>query len=308
MQLQSDIQIKEYTVVPHKVSEKELQQKKLALSFAIFQDEIEAAMIDIDHHNVYTSCIYSSLQRKFAHNELLFLLNDFIHRYHLQQKYFKDIYILFSSPHYVLCPTEFYLPEKKNTLLNYAHPLSANDVILTNEFQNIKIIYAIPTSIQHNLLQMFSSAKVYHSATAMMHLFFYHPSLIHSKIWIHIHPNYIEVIAKNHDHTHSAQKKLLCYNIYDTRTTIDILYYILFCMEQLSFDASQTDVYLSGNISLQHSIFQILHKYVHTVQIVHHHPKLHILPVDTSLISHHHFITLNHHLCVSSQEKTKEEK
>ncbi|GIV26830.1 MAG: hypothetical protein KatS3mg027_0644 [Bacteroidia bacterium] len=300
MQLQSDIKIEEYNVVPQKISEKELKQKSLLLSLSIFQDELESAIIDLEAHSVYTSSIYASSQRKFSNNELTFLLNDFIHRYHLQSLSFKSIQIIHSSPHFTLCPAEFYLPEHKRDLLQFVHPLSSDEIILTNDFESIKILYAIPQSLHNNLLQIFPSARFFHSSTSMLYILFFHPLLQHSKLWIHLHPNYIEVIAKD-------QKQFLFYNTFDTKTSLDVLYYILFVIEQLKFSPKETVVYISGNISLKHSIIQLLQKYLHSVQILNHHPKLHILPLNSSLLTHHHFITLNHHLCASYQENTKAE-
>ena len=301
MQLQADIKISEYSVVPKRISEKELQQKNLLLSLSIFQDEIEAAIIDLTNYSVYAVYGYASYQRKFSPNEYVFIINDFVHRYHLYNITFKMIEIIYSSPHFTFCPTEFFLSEHKRELLQFTHPIDANEIVLTNDFNDIKIIYSIHKNIYQNLLQLFPSARLYHSATAMLHILFYHPVLIHSKLWIHIHPDYIEVIAKN-------QKQFLFYNTFDTQSSLDVLYYVLFCVEQLELTPKETDVYISGNVSMQHSIIQLLQKYVHTVQFVHHHPKLHILPTDAHLLTQYYFITLNHSLCVSSQENTKAEK
>lgn len=301
MQLQSDIKIQEYSVIGNKIHAKDLQKKKPVLTLSVFQDEIEASIIDTDGYKVYLSAIYASPQRKFSQNESIFLLNDFIHRFHLNTYSFRSIHLIHGSPFYTFCPAEFYIPEKKYILLNYVHPLPSDVRILTNDFQNIKILFAISQPYYNNLLQIFPSAQIRHSSTSMLYLFHYHPLLTHSKLWIHLHPNYIEIIAKDH-------KQFLFYNTFDTSTSLDILYYCLFCIEQLQYHPHTTDIFLTGNISTQHSIVQLLQKYVHSIQIVHHHPKLHILPIDTSLLSHHLFITLNHHLCVSYPESTKAEK
>lgn len=298
MQILNDINIKEYS--QQKWTREELSQKNLLLSLSVFQDELEYAIIDLESNNVYSTALYSSASKKFTDNELMFLLNDFIHRYHLNQNLFKQIHIIFSSSHFTLCPTEFYVPEKKHLLLQFAHPVKPDEQILAGSFENIKVIYSTQQKLHNDLLQLFPSAKIFHSSIAMMDLFFYHPLLIHSSFWIHIHPNYIEVMAKQN-------RTLLFYNMFDIQTASDILYYVLFSLEQLKLLPKDTDVFISGNISLQHTIFQLLQKYVHSVQVLHHHPKLHILPVNSDLISHHHFITMNHYLCVSYQENTKAE-
>lgn len=300
MHLQNDIAIHEYSALS-KINSNDLKQKKLLLNFSVFQDEMEAAIIDVSENSVLAAYSYISNQKKFSTNELLFLINDFISRYHLHQFTFQNIHIIFSSPHFTLCPDEFYLPEKKDVLLRFTHPLSADEMILTDSFENIKVIYGIHQPIYQSISKTFPSARLLHSSAAMMNLFFYHPFLIHAQIWAHIHPNYIEIVAKK-------DKQLLFYNTFDTSTSIDILYYVLFCIQQINFNPKETDVFLSGNISLKHTIFQLLQKYVHSVQPVHHHNKLHILPLNPSLISHHHFISLNHHLCVSYPENTKAEK
>lgn len=301
MLLQSDIKINEYAIASGKVSEKELKQKNLLFQLSVFQDEIESAIMDINNHSVYYSYAFVSTQKKFSNNELLLLINDLLTRYHLQQYNLKEIRIIYSSSHFVLCPEEFYLSDKKNLLLNFVHPVSADEIILNNSFENIKIIFSIPSNIHQNLLQIFPSAHLLHSSASMLNIFYHHPFLLHSKIWAHIHPNYIEVVAKDN-------KQLLFYNTFEVQNSLDILYYLLFCMQQLKFDPKETDLFVSGNLSLQHTVFQLLQKYVHSVHLIHHHPKLHILPIDAALISHHHFITLNHYLCESFQANTKAEK
>lgn len=301
MLLQGDIHINEFSAIPVKITERELKEKKLILSLSVFQDELECALIDVFNNTVYLSGSYVSAQRKFSDNELLFLLNDFISRYQLSSYITKNILVIYSAPRFTLCPAEFYIPEKKTVLLNFTHPPVNNEVVLTSSYDGIKAIYGMPQSIQRNLLQVFPSAHLMHSSVAMMNIFYHHPLLLHSKIWIHIHSNYIEVIAKH-------QNKFLFYNTFDIQTTVDILYYILFSIQQVHLKAKETDVFLSGNISLQHTIFQLLRKYVHSVQLLHHHPKLHILPVNSLLMSHYHFITLNYYLCGLYQENIKEEK
>lgn len=301
MYLQNDIKINEYSVLPDKISEKDLNKKNTLLSFSIYQDEIEYAIIDVDTHSVYATANYSSTQKKFSSNEVLFLINDFIHRYHLHQYTYKHVHVLYSSPHFTFCPSEFYLPDKKDDLLRYVHPLQPNEGVHVDSFENIKIIYSIPQNLYSSLLQIFPAAKISHTATAMLNIFFSHPVLVNAKIWATIHPNYIEIIAKNN-------KQFLFYNTFDVQTSLDILYYLMFCTEQLQLQPKDTDIYLSGNLSNNHTIFQITSKYFHTVQIVHHHPKLHVLPIHSSLISHYHFITFNHHLCVLYQENTRAEK
>ncbi len=301
MYLNTDITISEYSAFGKKYILKDIEKKNtLLLTLSIFQDEIEASIADLQNNNIYWSVSYLS-QKKFSNEAAEYFVADFIHRFNLQKITFKEVLVIYGSHCYTFCPAAFYISEKKEELLKLNHIVRSEDLILTDSYDNIKIIHSIPTQIHQNLLQVFPQAKLYHSSTAMLNIIFSHPSLFSADIWVHIHSGYIEVITKK-------GTDFLFYTTFDTQTPLDVLYYILFSIEQIKCEPSQTDIFISGNISLDHSIFQLLKKYIRSLQVLSHNHKLHILPTDNKIISHHHFITINFYLCALYQENIKAEK
>lgn len=81
-----------------------------------------------------------------------------------------------------------------------------------------------------------------------------------SKMYVNISIDHFEVIALE-----NGQLKL--YNTFEYATKEDFIYYILFAIEQLSFNPEELPLILVGNISKDDELYSIVYKYIREVSI-----------------------------------------
>lgn len=84
--------------------------------------------------------------------------------------------------------------------------------------------------------------------------------LVKEQIILSIRSNYIEIVVK-HEH------KLLLTNQYSVKTQEDVLYYILFILEQYQLNPLFVRLTVTGNIEANSSLINSLKKYIKNVQL-----------------------------------------
>lgn len=110
-------------------------------------------------------------------------------------------------------------------------------------------------------------------------------------IFVHIWNGYIEVIV-------IQNFKLLYFNIFEYKKSEDILYYVLFVLEQMGFTAAEEDVMLMGNVDSNRELLSLMKLYCGNVSVI----WSDILPDNSILISdiavHNYYTLLHIPLCV----------
>jgi len=78
---------------------------------------------------------------------------------------------------------------------------------------------------------------------------------------------YVHVAHRQIDITVIEKKKLLLYNSFKFHTKEDLVYYLLFTMEQLNLDTEKTKLKLFGNIEEGDELYAICYQYVKNISI-----------------------------------------
>ena len=89
------------------------------------------------------------------------------------------------------------------------------------------------------------------------------------------------------------KNKLIFNNTYEYQTKEDILYYILFCLEQLKIDRDKVKVLLYGNIREKDETFNLLFEYIRHVSLAKDEKKF-TFPANSNFISENEHYTLLH--------------
>jgi hypothetical protein len=67
--------------------------------------------------------------------------------------------------------------------------------------------------------------------------------------------------------TYFLKNKLMFYNRFDFATKEDVIYYLLFTIDQLKLNPEEIPVVITGNISEDNDNYKIIYKYVRNVSI-----------------------------------------
>jgi len=209
------------------------------LSILIFQDgflfylQHEDKTKSIDIKPTIVDDILSSKSLNIFKKEFQNLLNVYE---------FQNLKLAFSNTFYTFVPKEFYRENAKADYLKYNVKLFKEDQIVSEFIEPIDAYQVyIPLMSYHNLVldqvkefdyEHFTNTLIKHSMLST------HDTLTYLNVYIQ--NNLLDVIA------YEGKKFKLC-NSFNFETDLDLVYYILFCVEELKFDQKKLQLKLYYN-------------------------------------------------------------
>ncbi|MEI6864914.1 DUF3822 family protein [Flavicella sp.] len=223
----------------------------------------------------------STPERHLAQIENIFFENEFL------KESFERVTIIHQNELSSLVPTELF---DKNHLKDYIKNSVKTLPIDYLSYDNIDSINAttvyIPfVNINNFFLNYYGSFEYYHSFTQLA-ILLTKEDLTNSndKIFVHVNQNSFELLA-------FKKNKLQVINKFDFLTAEDFIYYVLFVVEQLSFDCETLNLILLGDIQKESELFAIIYKYIRNIKFYTNTIKR---PIEFNEIpKHSNFILLN---------------
>ena len=188
------------------------------------------------------------------------LINALKH-FQISKKSYKHVYINYFTSQFTLCPSVFYNLENNRAFLEFNSGTVGNALVLTDEINaDIKLIYAIDEQIKSTLDQLFPNHLLKHTLTVLSKLMLSSEELVKENVIVSIHANYIEVVVKQ-------EQKLLLANQYSIKTQEDVLYYVLFILEQYHLNPLKVNIKIIGDIDSSSSLINSLKKYIKNINL-----------------------------------------
>lgn len=168
---------------------------------------------------------------------------------------FNRVNAAFISSFFSLVPAE-YSDVDKEQLLNFSEAEFDNNILLSNQTElGASFVYGISQLLEIKLNALYKQLSLNHSGNIFI------GSLQKSdETLVHINLNHHQLEVAVTD-----ASNLIFYNLFDTPTGEDILFYTLFVMEQLELDTNKTEIKTYGELLSDTKVFQILKKYVRHV-------------------------------------------
>ncbi len=136
----------------------------------------------------------------------------------------------------------------------------------------------------------FPNAQIKHCAAVTLSLFENHHSLSKADMFLLLNGSDMELCARN-------EKGLLFYNIFKPQSDEDVLYYLLFAIEQFELKPEQLKLAMAADTEANGSLISSIKKYVRNLNLVAHAPNLQLTGDFSKLPAHFYFQLLNQHLC-----------
>ena len=134
----------------------------------------------------------------------------------------------------------------------------ANDILEEIGAVNVYLPYI---NVNNYLIEKFGSFNYYHYSTILIKKLIKHNSSKDLTLYANIELNNFQVlILKN--------RKLIYYNNFDIKEKEDILYFILFVMEQNKIDCNNDKLLLLGDIHKESDIYKLLIKFINNIEIM----------------------------------------
>ena len=226
------------------------------------------------------------LSNSTLNEHLIIALNHF----QFSKKKYQHVYVNYFNQQFTLCPNAFYNSENNRSLLEFNSGSISNKLIITDDIStDIKLIYAIDESLKSTLDLIFPHHQLKHTITVLSRLMLLSEELVKENIILSIHTNYIEVIVKQ-------DQKLLLANQFSIKTQEDVLYYVLFILEQYQLNPLTVNITVIGNIDSTSALITSLKKYIKNIRLGSGHKTINWDAI-TGMPQHFNYTLLNRLFC-----------
>ncbi|MCE3227782.1 MAG: hypothetical protein K0S32_2333 [Bacteroidetes bacterium] len=219
-------------------------------------------------------------------DHLTFLFNN----YRLTQRKFKQVNICVLNHHFSLTPESFAMFENAKSFLKFSSGEEEMKNSYSYRFDNINFCYSIENDLVPFLEKQFKNATVRHAGAVNINLLFSNNSLKSCNLFLNFNKGVFELAAKENN-------KLLYYNVFNYETNEDVLYYLLFMMEQYELNPLTCKLSVAGQIEADGELLKSIRKYVKTVTLAVNDKSFSKSFADVKLPDHYFFSLTNQHLC-----------
>jgi hypothetical protein len=208
----------------------------------------------------------------------------------LHQKKFKKVNIAILNADFTLVPQAYALSGDAKPLLQFATGLKQIKNTLVHHLDGIDFCFTSQPELISYLEKTFTNASIRHAGAITIHLLFSQHSLLQSQLFLTIGDGFMELAAKDNN-------KLLFYNVFHFESDEDILYYLLFTMEQFSLNPLYVNLSIAAQRPINDVLIKNIKKYIKTVNAVVHDSSIKLNGDLNHLPQHYYFTLLNQHLC-----------
>lgn len=229
-----------------------IQLRLNGLSFAIF-DPVTNSFVMLGNMDLDTPDYIYAKQEEFMLIEPIF------------KEHYKSIKIGIESSTFTMLPYDLYDEDKLIDLTEFVGIKPKEDVkILTDKIETISsvVLFPVPQFLYYFIHTQFSQATIIHTITPMI------DCLLYKKESRNIN-NVVNIIFTSQGVTilASQNNRLKLCNEFRSQIATDLVYSILYTLDQLGMNNKQTKVSLSGDVDSNDERVKLLRRFVHNVTI-----------------------------------------
>lgn len=178
----------------------------------------------------------------------------------LKKKY-DNVWITVDNIFFTLCPEPLFEPEQARSILEFNCGDSNHKPLIIDDLTPaIKLIYAVEEELKSTCDKLFPQHQIKHRITLLSRLMLTASEFAKEDILVAINEQTISMILKR-DH------QIVLANQYQAKTNEDVLYYILFIVEQYQLNPQTIKLSLIGNFGADAEIVSLIKKYIKQVRL-----------------------------------------
>jgi hypothetical protein len=225
----------------------------------------------------FTYCVLDTVRNKFLAFES-FKLHDTYNPYQLSERLdelvlrekwlsgnYKTKKIIYINQKSTLVPVPLFDANDQETYFSFNHTLDDSEDLYCDKLNNLNAynLYAVPTVIKNKLRELFGQHKLYHHITALVEtlLIYYKNKPEEKLVFLNAGKGIFDLIV-------TEGNKLIYNNTFEFQTPEDLIYYLLFALEQLKLNPETISLILMGEIEKNTALFDIIFKYVRNISFI----------------------------------------
>ena len=271
----SDLKTNEYQVF--------LQLSKNGLSYTIFNTQTNT-FIGLENY------IFNEVYNDYS---ILNPLTQLLEQVPLLKKTFNKVVVSYVNNRATLIPKPIYQENELKSYHQFNFAAQEEDVFRSDYLINVSAynVYSIPDYII-GAFDKIENTVFHHFSTALIE-----SSLLHAKkskalsvVNVHVLPNSFQIVViKN--------QNLELYNSFNYQTSEDFIYYLLFVLNQLNIKSDEATIRLTGEVDKSSAIYDMLYKYIHTIDFCEIPNELNYSYVFEKTQKHYYYALFNQYLC-----------
>lgn len=152
------------------------------------------------------------------------------------------------------------------------------------------LIYALPKETVSFLSKKFKSIRFTHPVASLIELnLLRHPN--ETMLSLHLYQESFEIYCQ-------IEGQFNYINSFKYTASEDVVYYLLYVMEQLNIDRENCPTYVYGELEPQSELYTMLFTYIRNVHFGERNQHIHYSSVLQEVKAHHHYSLFSQYLCV----------
>lgn len=192
-------------------------------------------------------------------------LGRFINKRSWMLNPFRQTCLIFNSLNYTLVPHALYDSAQKSTYLSFVHRQDDLGVIHEHFLNSVEawIIFSINKNIAESLISQLKPSHVMHHAGAIIETILpcYRHTELHNPVFANIRQNSFDIIVLK-------DGKLRYCNSFSWKLNEDLVYYLIFVLDQLALNPENVPVFLLGSVEASSPLLDLLHRYIRHVEFI----------------------------------------
>lgn len=207
---------------------------------------------------------------------------------------FASVCIMIENNRSTLIPSLLFDPSEKQTYLDFIHEKDDTTETLFDRLPQLDMVnvYGASANLLEAGLQVFPGAKTFHHSTALIYSIClnFKNRLSRGKAFIYVRESDFDLLIFD-------GKQLNYFNSFHLMVPGDLIYYVIFVMEQLGLNPEETEVALMGNIDRDSEIYELLYRYIRNIEFVKRNTSFKYSYVFNEIPAHYFYPLFNIRLC-----------
>lgn len=263
------------------------QKGGLNLYMLIEPDFISASIFNADNSLLHEISSMQFSENKNYNENAIYELSFFLKDFDILKHTYKQVSVQILNRYFTLVPSAYsngHLKEMLEFNLGLTGIQTVQTIVINN---SIDFAFTYDLQLYSFIEKTFNTAKISHSGASSIDLFLKLSLFKNANVLLNVHSKLIELVIKN-------DNELLFYNVFKWDSNEDILYFLLFSIEQFQLNNNTLKLYVAANKASNSELFMLIKKYIRSVNFVN--SKSIDIPVE-NLPNHYYFNILNKHLC-----------
>lgn len=208
---------------------------------------------------------------------------------------FDAVLVSYNCPHCTLVPDAVFESDRCRDYLALNYRQEFSGICMSEKIgqSGIHIVYHYPSEIATIFQQLFHSVTLSHAGSSVIDAALREYKAERNPVLL-VHPS-----AESMSITLVENGELKLFNYFEYRSPEDLVYYILFVVEQLKLRPTEVMVILAGQIQLHDESYNLLKSYVHSLTFYDTWHKEEVPSFFNQLEKHRYFWPINHIRCAS---------